>query len=148
MNKLCCMCKKNRRLTSFFRDKSKKDGFKVYCKDCDNSFKRRIDKEFRNERSRKRLAINRNQMNDSYWKRISRRHCLPYELLKSIYRDQLEKCFYCFIYINSSNLHIDHYFPQSDLKIVIACEDCNRLKWQRNGDEFIFFLKSYISRFS
>ena len=59
-----------------------------------------------------------------------------------------EKCFYCKTDVISSNLHVDHFYPQKEDKLVIACQDCNRLKWQRNGKEFMDFLKNYISRFS
>jgi len=148
MEKKCTMCKMMFPLTSFYRDKYKKDGYKSYCKTCDGSFQRNLDKEFLNNRVRKRLKENRIEMNDSYWKRIARRHKTCSELLKSIYVEQNKKCFYCKIDITSSILHVDHFYPQKSDKLVIACQDCNRLKWQRNGNEFMNFLKNYISRFS
>lgn len=147
MEKQCSMCKKTLNINNFYRDKSRKSGYKSYCKTCDNGFKRNLDKDFLSARIRKRHAINRSEMNDSYWKRISRRHNLSNDLLKSIYFHQNKKCFYCNILIDSSNLHVDHYYPQMNTKIVMSCADCNRLKWQKDGDEFILFLKTYILRF-
>jgi 5-methylcytosine-specific restriction endonuclease McrA len=87
-------------------------------------------------------------MNDSYWKRISKRHKLPYELIKTLYVNQEKKCFYCKVKMDGSNLHIDHYYPKDISKIVLSCPDCNRLKWQKTGDEFITFIATYISRFN
>lgn len=142
------MCKMMLPLTSFYRDKYKKDGYKVYCKTCDGSFQRNLDKEFLNKRVRKRLKENRSQMNDSYWKRIGRRHKASWELLRSLYIEQDKNCFYCKTPVTNENLHVDHFYPQKSDKLVIACEDCNRLKWQRNGEEFMSFLKNYIARFS
>ncbi len=142
------MCKMVFPLTSFYRDKYKKDGYKVYCKTCDGSFHRNLDKDFLNNRLRKRRELNRAEMNESYWKRIGRRHNASWQLLKSLYEEQEKKCFYCKDSVDYKNLHIDHFYPQKSDKLVIACQDCNRLKWQRNGEEFMSFIKIYISRFS
>ena len=148
MEKKCTMCKMMFPLTSFYRDKYKKDGYKVYCKTCDGSFHRNLDKNFLNERKRKRREKNRVEMNDSYWKRVGDRHKYHWEKLKAIYEEQEKKCFYCMTLVTSENLHVDHFYPQKSDKLVISCQDCNRLKWQRNGEEFMSFLKIYISRFS
>jgi hypothetical protein len=148
MEKKCPMCKKILNIDKFYRDRSRKTGYKSCCKTCDDGFKRNLGKDFLNARMRKRLALNRLEMNDSYWMRISRRHNLSKDLLKSIYMNQTEKCFYCKIHIDGTNLQVDHYYPQENTKIVISCADCNRLKWQKNGDEFILFLKTYILRFN
>ena len=148
MDKLCSMCKLNLPFARFYKDRSKKDGYKVYCKSCDTSFARRKDIEFLRERINRNHSRNRLEMNDSYWKRIARRHKVDAALLKSIYIDQHKKCFYCKVDLLAANLHVDHYYPKSSIKIVISCADCNRLKWQKNGDEFLVFIKTYINRFS
>ena len=148
MKKICSKCNKEYLISNFYRDKYKKDGYKSYCKTCDSCFPRKIDKEYRNMRIRKRLAYNRDEMNDSYWSRISRRHKQSAEFFKNLYHKQSRKCYYCKVDVIASNLHVDHYYPQKDIKLVISCCDCNRLKWQKSGDEFLEFIKTYILRFS
>lgn len=52
-------------------------------------------------------------------------------------------CFYCNNNISKTSLEVDHYISKknggSDDKdnLVLACTDCNKLKKDRNGDEFL-----------
>lgn len=148
MEKTCSKCKKILSLKKFYRDKQKKDGLKSYCKSCDAIIGYRNGKPFYNQRKLNRRALNRESMNDSYWKQLAIRHKLDFLYVKSLYESQNKLCFYCKFSINGSNLQLDHYYPQSNEKHVLTCSDCNRLKWNRNGDEFIIFISSYIKRFS
>ena len=148
MNKKCTKCKKTLLITDFYRDKCKKDGLKSYCKKCDALIAYRYGNQIYNKRKAKRRSINRTEMNDSYWKQLAARHQEKSESLKRLYESQFKLCYYCKIHIDGNNLQLDHYNPGSNEKLVLACSDCNRLKWHRQCDEFINFISSYIKRFS
>lgn len=147
MKRTCTKCNKKLPLTSFHKDNNRPDGFLSNCVNCRKSYRmKHKDKE--KVTRQKWEQKSRISMDDSWWRKISRYHHLDYVKIKSIFEKQNKKCFYCKIELSYKNLHIEHYYPKKNDKIVIACCDCNRLKWRRNGDEFINFLKEYITRFS
>ena len=143
--KLCKICGKNKRLTQFRSDISRKDNLYYKCRDCEHSYylnnKEKIIKRLGNWRNK-----NRKECNIFFWRRGAIRHKLIAEDLVKQFEIQDKKCFYCKVDLTADNLQIEHYYPKGT-KIVISCKDCNRLKWSKNGDEFIKFIHEYISRF-
>ena len=94
------------------------------------------------------------ELNNAWWERKVHyykwklKSNTDYREVITIFNNQNKKCFYCNLELRTAEqIHLEHYYPKSDKKIVISCPDCNRLKWRKNGDEFIAFLKEYISRF-
>ncbi len=79
--------------------------------------------------------------------------CKPQDLAKK-YREQEGKCRYCGVDLNSSNTGVDHSVPLSrggdhvTSNLSLVCVDCNSLKAARNPDEFVEFLRDYVSRFA
>lgn len=144
--KYCTGCDKTLPVSYFHMNRSTKDGLGSQCKECRKTF-RNANKPRYNEVRRLAEVRDREEMNDRFWKKTSKYHHLDWITVRQIYSDQNKKCFYCKIEIKAGNLHLEHYYPKRTDRIVIACADCNRLKWQRNGDEFIEFLKEYTSRF-
>lgn len=99
-------------------------------------------------RSSKWRIKNRESLNLFHWNKLAYNHNLKGMDLQKQFIEQDKKCFYCKIDIDNKNLpSVEHYTPKSNIKIVISCKDCNRLKWDRNGDDFLIFIKEYISRF-
>ncbi len=152
MKKQCSQCKEELSLDNFYKDSTHKDGLTNVCKKCWN--KKTIENRKKRGREHENLVVrikeefNRQQLNDQHWKKICKFHNLDYREIKKLYKEQNGKCYYCTTNLTGYNIHIEHYYPKRNDKIVLACCDCNRLKWQRTGDEFIVFLKEYISRFS
>src|SRR4030042_4654147 len=144
--KLCKICGKNKRLNQFRSDASRKDGLYYKCKSCEHSYyldnKERIIKRMRNWRQK-----NRKELNIFFWRKTASRYELVAEDLMKQFLIQEKKCFYCKIPLTANNLQIEHFYPKKT-KIVISCKDCNRLKWDRDGDEFIKFIHKYVSRFN
>ena len=134
--KKCSMCKEEFPISFFYTDKTRVAGVNHRCKSCDKKLVVR------------RITKNRLNMNDTYWRLCGRQHKVDGYLLKNIFQKQDKKCFYCRCNVAAKNLHFDHFYPKQKSKIVIACSDCNRLKWERDGIQFMIFIKEYISRFS
>lgn len=146
MTKWCSGCEKLLTLESYHHSYTRKDGYLTRCKSCQRKY--RIDNRLRLNEQRKLLERqDRIERNDRYWKKTAKYHHLNWKEIKEIFSRQGKKCFYCKISLETGNLHLEHYYPKRKDKIVIACADCNRLKWRRDGDEFQVFLKEYISRF-
>lgn len=145
--KKCLQCKEELPATYFHHDKSKSDGLKIYCIPCVRAQRAKRGRPHERKKAVNWLKRNREAMTDKWWKKISHYHGLDFRVVMQIFESQERKCFYCKISLDYKNLHIEHYYPKKKDRIVIACADCNRLKWGKDGDEFIIFLKEYISRF-
>lgn len=158
--KICGRCKKNLLIESFGKDKRRKDGLMRMCKECVRIQYIKVQKPYRQKKrehirfmEREREARNREKMNHFYFKKLTKFHWqknkrkISVEEVQSMLIQQNKKCFYCKVELTGSNLHIEHYYPKSNDKIVLACADCNRLKWTKTGDEFFIFIKEYVSRF-
>lgn len=152
--KICNHCKKELSIDNYHHDYSQKDTYSKTCKQCRKTWRDAKGLEHQRKVNRIREKRDREEMNDKYWKKMVRFHNwraknkeLDYLKIKTIFQGQKEKCFFCGVKLNSDNLNLEHYYPKRSDKIVISCCDCNRLKWQRNGDDFKNFLKEYISRF-
>mgnify|MGYP001585282841 CR=1 FL=1 len=143
--KTCKSCNEAKNLNQFHKDLTKKDGVYSKCKHCEHSFylknKQRIIK--RGCAWRKK---NRDELNIFFWRKGALRHKTSGEELQKQFFIQDKKCFYCGIELNGDNLQIEHYNPKDKNKLVISCCDCNRLKWNRKGDDFIKFLQEYKLR--
>ena len=153
MNRECFKCHQVLPFTAFFKDngpwmKDKRKGLTQWCKKCIREQRLKRGREHENAVSRARDARHREAMSDQYWKKIAKFHHLPYERVKNLWDEQKGKCYYCHIALNGNNLNIEHYYPRDPIKIVLSCVDCNTLKWDKDGDEFIVFLKEYVSRFN
>jgi hypothetical protein len=153
MKRECFKCHNILESDSFYKNngkwaQDKLKGLTRWCKDCmrKQRLKRGVDHE--NEVSRIRDAKHRDAMDEQYWKKLSKFHHLNYLKVIEQFNKQNKLCYYCKVPVTGKNLNIDHYYPRKDDKIVIACVECNRLKWNTNGDEFIVFLREYVSRFN
>lgn len=152
MEKQCNRCGKTLPVSSFHKDMSQKDNLMRACKEClkISRSKRRIKE---NAWARRMEAKNRDEMNDQFfkkavkWHRQNYRYNITVEKIRNMLKRQSGRCFYCKVILTGQNIHIEHYYPKKNTRIVLACADCNRLKWSKDGDEFIVFLKEYISRF-
>ena len=151
--KKCSKCQRELPLGLFYKNTRAAgrpvygDGLQGICKSC-VKLRRQSRGDWVNVTNRKRRSYNVQVMNQTYWNNKCKEHKLDGKEVRGIFESQNRKCFYCDIELNGKNSHIEHYYPKKNDKIVIACVDCNHLKWMRNGDEFIEFLKEYISRFS
>jgi len=147
----CYICKTSKNISEFYRDKYSKNGFAFRCKDCDKVIHREYykkNKKVISERIQKWRLKNENEGNHHFWNRIAGRYGINGIDLQSQFLSQGSKCYYCNIKLKFKDVRVEHYYPKDKKRIVIACDDCNRLKWTRDGDEFKNFLKQYISRFT
>ena len=105
-------------------------------------------KEAWNKRNREYYKKNKKVANLYYWKLLAKHHELKGEDLQEQYIRQEEKCFYCKVQLDDKNEPcVEHYYPKNNSRIVISFKHCNRLKWDMTGDEFLIFVREYISRF-
>ena len=78
--------------------------------------------------------------------------CKPQDLV-AIFEQQNGSCAYCGLVLTPKNLAVDHAHPRCRGggygvdNLLMACDDCNRLKWSRTEVEFRDFLKEYVKRF-
>ncbi len=145
--KTCKSCNKAKYLNQFHKDSTKKDGVYSKCKCCEHLFYLKNKKRFI-ERNKAWTRKNRTELNIFFWRKGALRHKISGETLQNQYFIQDKKCFYCKVELNGDNLQIEHFNPKDKTKLVISCCDCNRLKWDRKGDDFIKFLQEYILRFN
>lgn len=145
--KTCKSCNEAKNLDQFHKDISKKDGVYSKCKSCEHLFYLKNRKKIikRNLAWHKK---NRQEVNIFFWRKGALRHGTSGEKLQKQYLLQEKKCYYCGIELIGNKLQIEHYNPKDNNRLVISCPDCNRLKWNRNGDDFIKFLQEYLSRFN
>lgn len=76
--------------------------------------------------------------------------CSQAEIQQKYFEDP--RCYYCRVPLTPTETHIDHMTPLSKGgaltidNLVIACGDCNRMKFTRTADEFFAFLQDYAIR--
>src|SRR3990167_2953515 len=86
-------------------------------------------------RSTKLRKKNRQELNLGHWKKLAYYYKLNGEELQKQFLKQDKKCFYCKVAFDKKIApSVEHYFPRNNSRVVISCMDCNRLKWNRNGD--------------
>lgn len=142
--KWCCGCDKFRNKTSFHKHSGRKDGYTSWCKDCLKRY----------EQTYKRKKNIYLKTDLSWWIRKINRRKLPIKpkYLYEIYQ-QNPNCYYCKFSLEKIDVHIDHKTPLSrggihnNENLALSCGDCNRLKNNKTEQEFIDFLKGYLSRF-
>jgi hypothetical protein len=73
--------------------------------------------------------------------------------LKKLFETQNHKCYYCYCdLVDGKQIHIDHATPRSKKgtglieNLRISCPDCNRLKYEKNEQDFKQFLLEYARR--
>jgi 5-methylcytosine-specific restriction endonuclease McrA len=75
----------------------------------------------------------------------------PQQLVE-LYKKQDGKCCYCYVTLTTRNLSCDHAIAIVNQgshhirNIRLTCRDCNNLKWTRNENEFVEFLRVYAQR--
>lgn len=148
----CSKCRETKNLTDFYRNRAMPLGRHYECKKCSDG--RKNPKEFYRkhrvrllEKFRVNRLKNKGELNIKYWTLLGRRHSISGDVLLKICEQQNKECFYCHIPLVNVVINIDHYTPKDSTKLVLTCSDCNRLKWERTGDEFQEFIKEYITRF-
>lgn len=142
--KWCCGCNMFRLKTSFYKHSGRKDGYTSWCKDCLRNYEQL--------HQRKKIVYLKDEL--SWWKKKVLRRNLPINpnYLFETYKEN-PNCYYCKFSLKDIDVHIDHKTPISrggthkNDNLVLSCEDCNRLKSNKTGKEFVDFLKGYLSRF-
>jgi 5-methylcytosine-specific restriction endonuclease McrA len=156
--KKCSKCGLIKNLSLFEKRKDSKDGLRQYCREC------------KNKRHSERLKERRSSDESFFWierakylNNPSRRNgkanlviksSLPinYLSLMELY-DKEPFCFYCKIPLERENIVFDHAIPLSRNgnheieNIRLSCKDCNNLKHTKKQDEFMVFIKDYLTRF-
>jgi 5-methylcytosine-specific restriction endonuclease McrA len=156
MDKRCCKCKQVKIINHFSKDRSRKDGLRNICKECDKKYKkefrlnnrdsiREYDKKYRlknldriRKRARKnRLAHPERNRNDVGIRRSRKLSNGVFKIsskeLKNLYSSP---CFYCG---STDSIQADHVIPvvkggvHSIGNLVPACAKCNLSK----GSKFL-----------
>lgn len=144
------MCKLKKPLSDFYKDKGTKDGYSYPCKFCDNTRRKATyskNIEAYRQRHRNWRSKNNKELNIFFWNRRAARHSVSGTQLQDVFNRQGHTCYYCSVDLDYLNLQVEHLTPKDSSALAISCNDCNRLKWNRNEKEFRHFLKNYISRF-
>ena len=142
--KWCCGCKKFHLKTLFHKHNNRKDGYASWCKNCL--------KKYEQSYQRKKYIYLKEEI--SWWNRKIAKRKLPIspKYLFELYKVN-STCCYCKVSLKEIDVHIEHKIPISrggthkNDNLVLACQDCNRLKNNKTAKEFIDFLKGYCLRF-
>jgi hypothetical protein len=133
-NKVCYKCNKNKPLTNFHKDCTRKDGYFPACKQC------RADYAKRYRRQHPEIEFNR-------W---LRRYNLSYKEYVKLKEQQPNKCAICgisFNNIDNKKVHVDHCHKKGKTRSIL-CQYCNHLLGNAKDD--IYILESaikYLNRY-
>lgn len=163
--RICTVCIKQKRLSEFSTSLPKRRG-KVN-KICDKCLvtkysKNKTPSEFNGGYLRRRAYAVNSGAKNRLRKDLNRKKgkfaltelpwiCKPLDVLRLL-EAAAYKCQYCNVEISTKTFQIDHAIPLSEEgahafdNLVCACDDCNRLKWNRTKEEFLLFLSEYGTR--
>lgn len=155
--KLCCKCNTEKAFTEYRKDKNRKNGIDIYCKECRNAMDRvryagspdkkkeyivgryskglikyKRDDYLKQKESGKKRArdINRRALLNKADGKITK------DVIKYLLQNSDGRCFYCGVGINNE-YHVDHYIPLSrggnnkKENLRISCPTCNYRKGSR-----------------
>lgn len=120
-NKICYVCKRERSISEFNKDKSTKDGLAIKCKFCRS--------EIRLKNRAKRTAYNKTHREETRNYRLRRKYGIDTETRNEIIKEQKGKCPICdkfFNLIDPRDVHMDHNHKSNTLRGIL-CKDCNLL---------------------
>lgn len=158
--KECCKCKKMKPYSEFNKNKTRKDGYSSWCKECSKEY----DKAYYSKNKKKRKAQIKRwrevKKDDSLFNlkiRLSKQQGVRIDVdideLCKMFLDN-SFCEYCGIELDETTVSIDHKTPLSRggsktiENLAFCCIDCNHLKHTRTYDEFKEFLNEYMNRFN
>lgn len=159
ITKLCSKCKVEKHLSEFENRPDSKDGKRAYCRTCKlkqtkDAYSKRLslnEMVFWNTRS-SYLNCGSGRRNGKAATKIDNSSKISAESIKSLY-EQSPYCAYCKINLNKEEVVFDHKNPlcrdgsHTIENLCVCCKDCNQLKSFRTQDEFLVFLKDYLTRF-
>lgn len=91
--KLCNKCNTTKDITEFRKDKSKKDGLTIYCKECLKQYENNpITKQNKKEYMKKYQGINKEKLSEQHKKYRNENLDKCLELCRSYYKNNKEKC--------------------------------------------------------
>ena len=168
--KKCSKCKKEKELTEFYKDKSKKDGLKSWCKECHledsrkresryNETRKKYREEHREEsREKKKKYYKKNKEHilesNRKWRQTFKGRLLSYKRSAEqrkinwlLTEDEFESfwkkpCSYCGDEIET--IGIDRIDSKKSYEInncKPCCTDCNKMKLDLSEDEFLKLIK-------
>jgi hypothetical protein len=127
MTKICSGCRRPQDITNFGKDKNRKDGLNLYCRDCLKKHYQ-SDKKANAQRCRAYYLKNRESMMLSSWKRhIKSKYGLTYEELVLLAEKQGNSCKIChtkFPTLKSRMVHVDHDHKTGRVRGIL-CKFCN-----------------------
>lgn len=153
MKKRCSKCKKQRAISKFYKNKSKKDGYDEYCRDCRNA-RTTLYKQTSTQHAKKARQAGKKyyKKNRDYILKKARRTFLKrkYGLSKAAYKKMLESQDYvCAVCGSDSRLVVDHDHNTGKVRGLL-CYRCNiglgyferDFSWLRAAKKYLRAVKS------
>lgn len=119
--KICKKCKKEKSLSDFYKDSSKKDGLQNKCKECCKKYyqshKKQHKKTMANWRKMNPVAIKKHQ--------LTTRYKIPKNKIEDVYKKVVNgQCMICGAKARERSLHVDHDHSTGKIRGVL-CVLCN-----------------------
>lgn len=141
--KTCSLCKEEKNLGEFPRDKSKKGGYSPQCKTCRREYKRQnaaalaeTQKKYRNTPASKFSAYKYSAKYRGFKWKLTMKQFLEYWKLP---------CVWCGVAIETIGLdRIDPTKPYQQGNIEPCCKDCNRMKSDLSSPDFIGHVRKIV----
>ncbi len=161
--KICGKCKKEKCVTDFYKAKSRKDGYRWSCKECENKSNNARESKYKDTRKKYRKTENYKFIkrryfldnkekllkdNKKWWNTLNgrlasyKRSAIVRNIDWDLSDEQFKlfwqrECFYCNNQIETIGIdRRDNQIGYSMDNCVSCCEVCNRMKWILGEEEF------------
>jgi len=143
--KTCAKCKKDKKPSCFYKNKSTKDGYNCYCKKCYNI----IWKKYYNKNKEKILEKTRkwDKKNRAYRKnqQLKRFYDITLEKHEQMYLEQNGRCAICGNSVEYSKVHTDHNHVTGKVRGLL-CHKCNHYLSAIENEEFREKAINYLNK--
>ena len=139
MKRACCICKEEKSIEKFSRDRTQTTKISYKCKECFAAYKSKWQKDNPDKRNRYRIKYNEKK------KKLD--SIINNEAFVDLKDRFNNKCFKCG---NTKDLSFDHHYPLSfgyglsDVNAVLLCRSCNSSKGNRPPE--IFYTKRELNK--
>ena len=129
--KRCCICKEERELNEFSKNKSKKDGHNNMCRICQKEYYL-LNREQRKEkmkqyvqRNKEKIREYKNQYRKQSYHRNPEKHKARHKLNNAVRRGKIHKPLYCSSCDSDKHLEAHHTDYSKPLEVLWLCRTCH-----------------------